>query len=261
MDPTLDQWERAEKARSAYDAAQIYDRDALASPRNVARYFTPPSDTVHPLEYAFHLLGDVRGKTILEYGCGDGSNTVLLAHRGAHVISLDLSPELIGVARARLRVHGIDSGTSFIVGSAHHVPLPDDSVDVVFGIAILHHLDLALSAGEVKRILKKGGIAIFQEPVRNSWLLRAVRHLIPYRSPDVSPYERPLSDKELRRFAADYASYLSKPFTLPTSALLSFLPVIKHYAAGKSLQWDAALLRTFPLLGHYSSVKVLKLTK
>jgi SAM-dependent methyltransferase len=156
MDPTLDQWERAEKARSAYDAAQIHDPEALASPRNVARYFAPPSDTVHPLEYAFHLLGDVRGKTILEYGCGDGSNTVLLAHRGAHVISLDLSPELIGVARARLRVHGIGSGTSFVVGSAHHVPLPDDSVDVVFGIAILHHLDLALSAGEVKRILKKG---------------------------------------------------------------------------------------------------------
>jgi hypothetical protein len=50
MDPALDQWERAEKARSAYDAAQIYDPDALASPRNVARYFTPPSDTVHPLE-------------------------------------------------------------------------------------------------------------------------------------------------------------------------------------------------------------------
>jgi hypothetical protein len=48
---------------------------------------------------------------------------------------------------------------------------------------------------------------------------------------------------------------------LPTSALFSFLPVIKHYAAGKSLQWDAALLRKFPLRGHYSSVKELKLTK
>src|SRR3981081_2545617 len=150
MEPTLDQWERAEKARSAYDAAQIYDPDALASPKTVPPFLTPPTDTVHPLEYAFHLLGDVRGKTILEYGCNDGSNTVLLAHRGAHVISLDLSPELIGVARARLRVHSIDSGTSFVVGSAHHVPLPDDSVDVVFGTAILHHL-LALSAGEVKR--------------------------------------------------------------------------------------------------------------
>ena len=261
MDPTLERWERAEKARSAYDASQIYDPDELASPRNVARYHTPPSDTVHPLEFAFHLLGDVRGKTILEYGCGDGSNTVLLAHRGAHVISLDLSPELISVARARLRVHGIDSGTSFVVGSAHNVPLPDGSVDVVFGIAILHHLDLALSAQEVKRILKPGGIAIFQEPVRNSWLLRAIRRLIPYRSPDVSPYERPLTDTELRRFGTGYASYLSRPFHLATSSLIGLLPVIKRYAAEKSLRWDATLLRKFPLLGHYSPVRVIKLTK
>lgn len=261
MDPTLEEWEHAEKTRSAYDASQMYDPDTLATPRNVARYYTPASDTVHPLEYVFHLLGDVRGKTILEYGCGDGSNTVLLAHRGAHVISLDLSPELISVARARLRVHGIDSGTSFVVGSAHNVPLPDASVDVVFGIAILHHLDLGLSAAEVKRVLKKGGIAIFQEPVRNSWLPRALRHLIPYRSPDVSPYERPLTDKELRRFAAGCASYLSRPFHLATSSLISLLPVLKRYAAGKSLEWDAALLRRFPLLGHYSSVRVLKLTK
>lgn len=261
MDPSLDKWERAERARSAYDASQTSDPNELASPRDVSRYYTPSADTLHPLEYAFHLLGDVRGKTVLEYGCGDGSNTVLLAHRGAHVISLDLSPELISVARARLRAHGIESGTSFVVGSAHNVPLPDGSVDVVFGIAILHHLDLTLSAEEVKRILKNGGIAIFQEPVRNSWLLRAVRRLIPYRSPDVSPYERPLTDKELRRFAAGYTSYLSRPFHLAWSGLLGLLPVIKGYAAGKSLRWDAALLRRFPLLSHYSSVRVLKLTK
>jgi ubiquinone/menaquinone biosynthesis C-methylase UbiE len=261
MDPALEQWERAEKERSAYEASQTCDAAALAAPRNVARYFNPPSETVHPLEYAFHLLGDVRGKTILEYGCGDGSNTVLLANRGANVISLDLSPELINVARARLRVHGITSGVKFIVGSAHNVPLPDESVDIVFGIAILHHLDLALSSAEVKRLLKKGGIAIFQEPVRNSWLLRTARHLIPYRAPDVSPYERPLTDKELRHFAASYTSYLSRPFTLPTSGLINLLPLIGNYAARKSLYWDAALLGKFPSLGHYSSVKVLKLTK
>jgi ubiquinone/menaquinone biosynthesis C-methylase UbiE len=261
MDPALEQWERAEKERSAHEASQTFDAEALANPRNVERYLNPPSDTVHPLEYAFHLLGEVSGKTILEYGCGDGSNTVLLANRGANVISLDLSPELINVAQARLRVHGINSGVDFIVGSAHTLPLPDESVDVVFGIAILHHLDLALSAAEVRRVLKKGGFAIFQEPVRNSWLLRTMRRLIPYRSPDVSPYERPLTDKELKTFGVSYSSYLSKPFTLPTSAAVNLLPVIGGYTWRRSLEWDAALLTRFPALGHYSSVKVLKLTK
>jgi ubiquinone/menaquinone biosynthesis C-methylase UbiE len=51
-----------------------------------------------------------------------------------------------------LAVNGVD--VEFIVGSAHDVPLPDESVDVVFGIAILHHLDLKLAARELRRVLR-----------------------------------------------------------------------------------------------------------
>jgi|SRR6185436_10623106 len=259
MSSKLEKWEQAERERSAYEATQF--ADSLTSPKNVRRYISPPADTVHPLEYAFHLLGDIKGKTILEYGCGDGVNTVLLANRGAQIISLDLSPELIDIAKQRLEAHGITSGVQFIVGSAHNVPLPDESVDVVFGIAILHHLDLALSAGEVKRLLKKKGTAIFQEPVRNSWVLRQARKLIPYQSPDVSPFERPLTDRELKNFATDYSSYHSKGFTLPTSALLNLLPGIRSYTEDRSLKWDSSLLNKVPGLNHYAAVKVIQMTK
>jgi ubiquinone/menaquinone biosynthesis C-methylase UbiE len=260
MGKQLEEWEQAERKRSAHEA-QTQFADSLFSPKNVARYFTPPGNTVHPLEYAFHLLGDVKGKTILEYGCGDGVNTVLLANRGARVISLDLSPELIDIAKQRLEVHGINSGVEFIVGSAHNVPLPDESIDVVFGIAILHHLELELSAAEVRRLLKPDGFAIFQEPVRNSWLLRQVRKLIPYQSPDVSPFERPLTDRELKDFAADYADFHSKGFTLPTSVLLNLLPGIRSYTSDRSLKWDADLLEKFPSLNYYAPVKVIRMTK
>lgn len=260
MRAPIERWERAEKERSAREASQSYSEDALATPKNVARYIDPPADTVYPLEYVFNLLGDVRGKTVLEYGCGDGVNTVLLANRGAHVISLDLSPELIDVARQRLRVHGITSGVDFIVGSAHDVPLLDESIDLVVGIAILHHLDLALASAEVKRLLKSGGVALFQEPVRNSRVLATVRRFIPYHSPDVSPFERPLTDRELVDFAAGFSSYQSKPFSLPTSLLVNLLPLVRRCAQA-SRRWDAALLSKFPSLGHYSPVKVIRMVK
>jgi hypothetical protein len=84
-----------QKGSEAHEASQTQGDTSLASPVNVARYFNPPHDTVYPLEYAFHLLGDVRGKTIVEYGCGDGVNTVLVANRAAKVISLDLSLDLM----------------------------------------------------------------------------------------------------------------------------------------------------------------------
>ena len=53
--------ERAEKGRSAQDAAP--PGGSLSMPEEtVARYLSPPEDTTHPLEYTFHLLGDVQGK-------------------------------------------------------------------------------------------------------------------------------------------------------------------------------------------------------
>ena len=213
MISSLKERERAETKRSALEAAQTAPAILVSDPEQVARYYNPPADTIHPLEYAFHILGDVKGKIILEYGCGDGVNTVPLAKRGAHVIALDLSPELIAVAKQRLLAHGITTGVDFVVGSAHRLPLLEGSVDAVFGIAILHHLDLALASNEVWRVLKMHGVAIFQEPVRNSRIMRLVRKLIPYSSPDVSPFERPLTDRELKNFAAEI-------FILPIAALL-----------------------------------------
>src|SRR6185503_14082301 len=132
----------------------------------------------------------------------------------------------------------------FVIGSAHNVPLPDESVDVVLGIAILHHLDLSLAAAEVKRLLKEGGTAIFQEPVRNSTLIRFIRKLIPNRSPDISPFERPLTDKELRDFSAGYSSYHCRPFhTIPSGLIYHLLPFLRKYTTIPSLRFDAAVLR------------------
>lgn len=262
MVSSLKERERAESERSAQEAAQTASANLATEPEQVARYYNPPADTIHPLEYAFHILGDVRGKTILEYGCGDGVNTVPLVKRGAHVIALDLSPELIAVAKQRLLAHGITTGVDFVVGSAHSLPLLKGSVDVVFGIAILHHLDLAVASNEVWRVLKMHGVVIFQEPVRNSRIMRFVRKLIPYRSPDVSPFERPLTDRELKNFAAEYSSYRSRSFCLPTTGLLNLIlsPFYKN-CTEKLLQYDAAIVKRFPALGYFSAVKVIQIIK
>jgi|SRR5687768_8704948 len=84
--------ERAEKIRSSFEASQT-NRPLLMSEKTVARYFAPSETTASPLEYAYHLLGDVAGKTVLEFGCGDGLNTIMLAKRGAKVIAFDISAD------------------------------------------------------------------------------------------------------------------------------------------------------------------------
>jgi ubiquinone/menaquinone biosynthesis C-methylase UbiE len=256
----MQQWERAEIARSSVEATLTADEGLRVSQPTFDRYANPPRDTAYPLEYAYHQLGDVAGQRIVDFGCGSGANSVLLANRGAHVWGIDISEDLLRLARRRLAVSGREGGATFIAGSAHDMPFPDNSIDVVFGIAILHHLDLDLVSREVRRVLKPGGRAIFQEPVRNSAVVRFVRSLIPYRAPDISPYERPLTDAELKRFAAGFRKWSVRAFALPHVQVGQLLPGVKNH--WRTLyEMDKKVLRRAPWLARYASIRVISLTK
>ena len=250
-------WEKAEIERSAHEALGM---DAVSLQIvDVARYENPPRSTVYPLEYSCYLLGDVRGKIAFDLGCGAGENTILLAMRGARVIALDISPELVELARKRFEVmHVSTENVQFMVGSAYDITLADESVDVVFGIGILHHLDLKLAQKEVYRILRKGGVAIFQEPVRDSNFIRLVRRLIPYKSADVSPFERPLTSKEIDSFAAPFKLVEKRAFFLPHVPIVGLLfPRLIR----KACEWDGKILAAMPFLTRYAGIRVLRLTK
>jgi SAM-dependent methyltransferase len=253
----VETWERAEIRRSAVEADLTPDSSLKVGPRTFARYLAPPADTPYPLEYCYHLLGDVRGRRVVDFGCGSGANTVLLANRGADVWGVDISADLIRLAERRLAVNGRAGGARFVVASAHDLPFPDGSVDVLFGIAILHHLDLHLVSREVHRVLRPGGRAIFQEPVRNSRAVRAIRALIPHRAPDVSPFERPLTDEELKAFAAPFAEMRVRAFGLPHVALGQVVPFIRR-RVNRLYRLDAALLRRFPSLTHFAGIRVVE---
>lgn len=256
----ITQWEKVESERSASEAERRKEENLLMNEATLERYLSPPSDTHFPLEYSYHLLGDVNGKTVVDYGCGTGENSVFIAHHGGNVKGIDISKELIDLAKKRVELHNIADKTEFMVGSAYEMPLPDESVDVVLGIAILHHLDLELSAKEVFRVLKKGGRAIFQEPVRNSKFIGFVRDLIPYKQPDLSPFERPLTDAELEKFAEKFLGYKSKEFYFPIVNLVRILPGLSQYFE-QSIEITENLLKKVPSLKYYSTVRVVEMTK
>ncbi|HUR33048.1 MAG TPA: class I SAM-dependent methyltransferase [Vicinamibacterales bacterium] len=257
---TIRAWEEAEMARSSSEAKHTPLERLRMSEWNLRRYLDPPADTAFPLEYAFHQIGNVSAKTVLDYGCGNGENSLPLAKRGARVIGVDVSADLLALARQRLTLHGVAEHATFLAGSAHDLPLPDASVDAVMGIAILHHLDLALAAREVHRVLRPGGIAVFQEPVRNSRLLKTVRGLIPYRSEDVSDYERPLTDAELRSFAAPFRDFQSRAFSLPFINLAQVVPMLSRHILAL-YKVDGAILRRTRALDAFAGIRVVSMRK
>ena len=56
---------------------------------------------------AFARLGGVRGKAVLDYGCGHGMAAVVLARAGAAVTGFDLSPGYVAEAAERARANGV----------------------------------------------------------------------------------------------------------------------------------------------------------
>ncbi len=256
----IEKWERVEVERSADEARKKENNDLRIPESIIQRYANTLESTNYSLEYSYFLLGDVKGKTVLDYGCGLGDNSVLLADRGAKVIGVDISPDLMELAQKRIEAHNMQDLTEFRIGSAHELPLEDESVDVVFGMAILHHLDLDISSKEVYRVLKNGGRAIFQEPVRNSKAIKFIRNLIPYESPDVSPFERPLTDKELEKYAEKFSNYRSRAFNLPFVNLIEVLN-ISDSAYHAAIKIDGAILKKVGFLNYYGSIRVIEMTK
>jgi SAM-dependent methyltransferase len=258
--PVKQEWEAAERRRSVIEASLTGRTRLKSSVVEFDRYRNAGVETAFPLEYAFALLGDVRGLSVLDFGCGSGENTMLLASRGARVLGLDISAPLIELARQRLDVNGLAGTAAFVVGSGHDVPVADASIDAVFGIAILHHLDLAAASQEVHRVLRPGGRAIFQEPVRDSRLIRAIRACIPYQAPDVSPFERPLTTAELDTFGKPFVRRRTRAFALPfVRAAHTFHPLRRFVHV--AYRGDAGILRRVPQLTRFAGIRVAEFIK
>lgn len=69
------------------------------------------------------LLPDVRGKTGLDVGCGEGHNTRLLAQRGAHIFGVDIAPSFLAFAEEA------KDGIGYVAASALELPFaPANSI-------------------------------------------------------------------------------------------------------------------------------------
>jgi SAM-dependent methyltransferase len=241
--------DRAEIERSARAAAKLtigpVDRD------QVERYLNPPPDSPFPLEYAFWLLGDVRGKTVLDLGCGAGGNIVPLVERGARVIGIDISPELVALARRRLALAGLEARVR--IGSAYETALPDASVDVIFCIKLVHHLEIERVRKEMRRVLAKEGKIILLEPIRFSQAYDRLRRLLPNRG-NVSEYEHPLTREEFAAIKETFQADGTHYFRLPFVPLLSPIIGVRHL-----FKVDRRCLQIFPATARYASCVVTRL--
>jgi SAM-dependent methyltransferase len=152
------------------------------------------------------FLGDLRGRRVVEYGCGLGRFSVLLARAGASVSAFDISERSVEVARDRATSLGVADRIDFRVAAGEDLPYEDASFDLAFGKAVLHHLDPSRGAAELARVLRPAGRAAFSEPLgTNPVVVFARGHLaypgkhergadIPLRRSDIDAWTAPFRE-------------------------------------------------------------------
>lgn len=127
--------------------------------------------------YAIDLMGDLRGRKVLDCGCGGGHTSVMLAKHGAEVTAVDLSADVLVKARRLAEVNGVE--IDFRQSSLEELDLPEESFDVIFGSLILHHVDVNKAGAHFRRILKPGGKIVFVEnSARSPFLMFARNHIV-----------------------------------------------------------------------------------
>jgi ubiquinone/menaquinone biosynthesis C-methylase UbiE len=214
-------------------------------------YEQPRQNSAFPIEYAFHLLEGVNGRTVVDLGCRSGLNTVILAKLGAKVIAMDASDSSLALTEHRAKASGVRNRVTLVPLRGSSIPAAVGCADRVFCQSVLRYSDPIAVARQIRRILKPGGRAVFHE-INEPALFRAARS------------SGPESATESRTAVMNkqYAQAISRAvgapgefreFWLTTTVLCQVGVACSSFVARTAQRFDAAVFRRFPLIRSLAS--------
>lgn len=176
--------DRVTRERSYYE--EVF-RESAALQRRLRHVFDNPNIEWAESLHRDKVIAAVRGRHVLDYGCGPGDSTEQLLRFGASkVTGIDLSESAINTARRK----SLPNAT-FLACDAHCLPWKEPVFDVVVGRAILHHLDIGLASRQLMRVIRPQGELFFVEPLAGNPGAKVFRALTPRaRTVDEHPLTR-----------------------------------------------------------------------
>jgi 2-polyprenyl-3-methyl-5-hydroxy-6-metoxy-1,4-benzoquinol methylase len=184
------------------------------------------------------------GMLALELGCGTGLFTEMFAAFGSRIIAVDLSPDLLAIARRRQL-----ADVEFRLQAFEDSDV-DGPFDAVICSSVLHHLDLSRAWPKIFNLLKPGGRLSAAEPnMLNPQIFceRHFRRFFPSVSPDETAFVRGRLQQELAR--AGFTEIAIVPFDwLHPATPVPLIPAVRR--AGTVLE------RLWPLCEFAGSLSI-----
>lgn len=139
-----------------------------------AQGFPVDKESVYPGHDEAHGFNVEAGKTVLEYGCGGGSDTMSLMRRKCAVTYVDVVHSNVTTTSERIAEiewpTDTPNATGIGLNSSDRIPVPDASFDAVTSHGVIHHIeDPLVVLREFHRILRPGGriyIMLYTEHLR-----------------------------------------------------------------------------------------------
>jgi SAM-dependent methyltransferase len=131
-----------------------HEADARAGYRSWSGSYDEPGNPIVALEdpVVWSLLDPLPRGRVLDAACGTGRHARHLVDLGHEVLGIDLTPEMLNVAAARV------PEATFMEGDLRDIPAPDEHFDLaVCGLALAHLAELRAGVAELARVLKPGG--------------------------------------------------------------------------------------------------------
>jgi SAM-dependent methyltransferase len=225
-----------------YWNTHIHDLEISSHPPGSAGFFAD-LDQYH-FEKLHHLLDLVhfdewKGRDVLDVGCGAGVEVVRFARAGARVTGVDIAESAITLARQNLEQQGLSARLE--VADGEQLPFPDDSFDLVFAHGVVQYTgDDRRMVAQIHRVLRPGGLAIFQGYNRVSWL-----HLLS------KVMKTPLEHEDapqLKRYSAREFQTLLEPFGTVDLVFERFPVKSRLHKGWKGLAFNTFFVDTFNAL-------------
>ena len=178
--PSEPEARKAEEAEFHDKLRALYEKD----PEQYA-YFTSNKKFYAVVQssnrfYFDWLRANATGKRVLDFGCGNGMNSLDVARLAKHVTGIDISPDSVRVATENAAEAGLSDKATFTVMDGENMTFAPGSFDVVSVAGVLHHMDLEAALGQIRKVLVPQGKAIFLEALANNPIIHAYRRRTPH---------------------------------------------------------------------------------